>query len=88
MRLGCEWRHARKRWAGILGDFEKKQLVEIWSWTRRDQLGLRDAPRVCCVSELRSNAGRSELIFGPGRGQFSCVLRDVRAFVGQMKLSA
>ena len=25
MRLGCEWRHVRKRWAGILGDFEKKQ---------------------------------------------------------------
>ena len=24
MWLGCEWRHARKRWAGILGDFEKK----------------------------------------------------------------
>ena len=22
-RLGCEWRHARKRWAGILGVFEK-----------------------------------------------------------------
>ena len=22
--LGCEWCHARKRWAGILGDFEKK----------------------------------------------------------------
>ena len=21
--LGCEWRHARKRWAGEFGDFEK-----------------------------------------------------------------
>ena len=29
MRLGCEWRHVRKRWAGNFGDFEKKQLVEI-----------------------------------------------------------
>ena len=29
MGLGCEWRHARKRWAGILRDFEKKELVEI-----------------------------------------------------------
>ena len=29
MWLGCEWRHARKRWAGILGDFEKKQLIEM-----------------------------------------------------------
>ena len=55
MRLGWEWRHARKWWAGILGDFWKKQLVEIrcwarpveiWSWTRRVHLGLRDAPRV------------------------------------------
>ena len=26
MRLGCEWRHARKQWAGILGDFEKKAV--------------------------------------------------------------
>ena len=26
MGLGCEWRHARKRWAGILGDFEKKAV--------------------------------------------------------------
>ena len=23
---GCEWRHARKWWAGILGDFEKKAV--------------------------------------------------------------
>ena len=26
MRLGYEWRHARKRWSGILGDFEKKSI--------------------------------------------------------------
>ena len=23
MGVGCEWRHARKRWAEIFGDFEK-----------------------------------------------------------------
>ena len=34
MRLGCEWRHARKQWAGNFGDFEKKQLVEIRRWTK------------------------------------------------------
>ena len=28
---GCEWRHARKRWAGILGYFEKNR-VEIWTY--------------------------------------------------------
>ena len=33
-------------------------------------------------SLLRFEAGRSELIFGPGRGQSSCVLRDAPAFVG------
>ena len=33
-RLGCEWRHARKRRAGNFGDFWKKQLVEIWHWMR------------------------------------------------------
>ena len=26
MDWGCEWRHARKRWAGILGFFEKKAV--------------------------------------------------------------
>ena len=26
MGLGCEWRHAWKWWAGILGDFEKKAV--------------------------------------------------------------
>ena len=31
---GCDWRHARKWWSGILDDFEKKQLVMIWRWTR------------------------------------------------------
>ena len=34
MWLGCEWRHARKWWAGNFGDFWKKQLAEIWRWTR------------------------------------------------------
>ena len=24
MWLGCEWRHARKQWAVIFGDFEKE----------------------------------------------------------------
>ena len=38
MGLGCEWRHARKRWAGNFGDFEKKQLVEIRTWARPVQL--------------------------------------------------
>ena len=39
MRLGCEWRHARKRWAGNFGDFWKKELVEIWTWAMVVQLG-------------------------------------------------
>ena len=55
MWLGCEWRHAQKRWAGVLGDFWKKQLDEIrlwerpvgiWSWTGRVQFvayGMRRA---------------------------------------------
>ena len=55
MRLGCEWRHARKRWVENFGDFEKKQWVEIrnwarpveiWSWMRRVQFvayGMRHA---------------------------------------------
>ena len=34
MELGCEWRHARKRRAGNFGDFWKKQLVEIRTWTK------------------------------------------------------
>ena len=47
--LGCERRHARKWWAGILGDFEKKQLVEIWSWTRRVQFGSTGCAARCWV---------------------------------------
>ena len=35
MNWGCECRHARKQWAGILCDFEKKQGVEIWTLTKR-----------------------------------------------------
>ena len=38
MWLGYEWCHARKRWAGILGDFEKKKLVEICRWTRQVEI--------------------------------------------------
>ena len=41
---GCEWRHTRKRWAGILGYFEKSSLLRFEP--RRDQLGLGGAPRV------------------------------------------
>ena len=33
MNWGCEWRYARQRWAGILGYFEKKQSVDIWTKT-------------------------------------------------------
>ena len=47
MRLGCEWRHARKRWAGNFGDFWKKQWVEICPWTRQvDFLRLGEASPV------------------------------------------
>ena len=34
MGLGWEWRHARKRGAGIFGDFWKKQFVESCLWAR------------------------------------------------------
>ena len=37
MGLGCEWRHARKRWAENLV-ISKKQLVEIWLWVGPVQL--------------------------------------------------
>ena len=55
MRLGCEWRHARKRWAGILDDFEKKAVswdltLDEASWflsrARPVQLELQDTPHV------------------------------------------
>ena len=29
MRLGCEWRHARKRWAGNFGDFWKRSSLRF-----------------------------------------------------------
>ena len=35
MGLRCEWRHARKRWAGNFDDFWKKQWVEIWTGIHR-----------------------------------------------------
>ena len=38
MELGCEWRHAWKRWGEIFGDFEK-ELVEIRLWAGPVQLG-------------------------------------------------
>ena len=38
MRLGCEWRHARKRWAENFSDFWEKQLVEVWLWARRVEI--------------------------------------------------
>ena len=34
----CEWRHSRKRWAGILGYFEKSS--ELRFEPRRVQFGL------------------------------------------------
>ena len=34
MWMGREWRHAQKGGAGNFGDFWKKQLVEIWRWTK------------------------------------------------------
>ena len=53
MDWGCEWGHARKRWAEDLGWFKKKKwLVEIRTWAKRvdfrasvrpGQLSLRDA---------------------------------------------
>ena len=55
---GCEWRPARKRWAGILGYFEKKAV----SWDL-DQLESSCLLWVCVhvgwVSELRADAGRT-----------------------------
>ena len=49
----CEWRHAWKRWAVILGYFEKSGYwrfetgrSELKFEPRRDQLGLGGAPRV------------------------------------------
>ena len=40
MGLGCYWRYAQKRWAGILGDFEKKKLVEICLWAKLVEIRL------------------------------------------------
>ena len=51
MRLGCQWRHARGRWAGNLVISKKtfveiltlgravQKLVEIWLWGKPVQLG-------------------------------------------------
>ena len=65
---GCEWCHARKRWTGILGYFWKKELAEIWDWTK--QVGIQiwvrlvqlfavGCVRICWVSELRADAGQT-----------------------------
>ena len=50
MRLGSEWRHVWKQWAGILGDFEKKAVswdlnldgVDLWSGQGQSSYGLWD----------------------------------------------
>ena len=61
------------------GFLKKSVTVEIWRWTRRDQLGLRDAPRVCWVSELRSNAGRDKTnwVYGMHRAFVGSVSWDL-----------
>ena len=56
MWRGCEWRHARRRWAKGFGWFlKKKQWVEIrsrakrfdfWASVRPGGWGLRDSPRI------------------------------------------
>ena len=61
--LGCEWRHARKRWAGNFGDFWKKQLVEIWTWAKAVQLGATG-----CAARLLGQL----VEIGLWVGQFSC----------------
>ena len=44
---GREWRHAQKRWGFWV--FEKKQLVEIWAWTREIRFSqLAEARPVVC----------------------------------------
>ena len=65
----CEWRHARKLWAGILSDLEYKQWVEIWTLTKRvDFSDLGEASefvdcgvrtRVGWVNELKADDGRT-----------------------------
>ena len=77
---------------GFWGDFWKKAL----SW----DLNLNEASwdsdlgesngfyEICWVSEFRSDAGRSELIFGPGRGQSCRVYERRRALLGKMEQSA
>ena len=46
-------------------------------------VGSTRCTRVFLVSELRSDAGRSELIFGPGRGKSSGVYEMHARFLGQ-----
>ena len=54
---GWEWRHARKRWAGILGYFEKSSELRSEPW--RVQLFAMGCARVGWVSKLRADAGRT-----------------------------
>ena len=54
MWLGCQWRHARKWWAGNLGDFLKKSSeLRIETGRGESSLWATGCARVCWVSELR-----------------------------------
>ena len=55
---GCEWRHARMRWAKDFGWFLKKSS-ELRFGPRRVPLFAAGCARVGWVSELRANAGRT-----------------------------
>ena len=54
---GCEWRHARKRLAGILGYLEKSNLLRFGP--RRVHLFAAGCTRVGWVSVLRADAGQT-----------------------------
>ena len=43
IRLGCEWRHARKWWSEVLGDFEKDVSWDFTLAEASQAGGLRDA---------------------------------------------
>ena len=63
-----------------------------WVWDVNDLMHRSDGLRILVIfekrSELRSDAGRSELRFGPGRGQSSGGLQDATArLLGPMKQS-
>ena len=73
MGLGCEWRHARKWWAGNFGDFWKKQSVEIWLWARPVEIELWAR-----IWDLNLDEG------SPTGGATGCAAR----LLGQMEQSA